>query len=103
MLKKTIKISIIVLLILLVIWGIIFVINVVRFLNYKAPILYWQLIINEVTAEYDCFGYTIRANIFSKGVGQMEMLFLKKKLFKTKLLEDKFNYYEDEKGIKRFY
>lgn len=103
MLKKSIKILIIVLLILLVIWGIIFTINIVRCLNYEKPILYLYAITDEFTAEYYCIGYTIEASIYSKGIGKMQMIFLNKKLFETKLLEDKVTYYEDEKGIKRFY
>ncbi len=103
MLKKTIKILLIIILILLLVWGIIFAINIVRCLNYEKPILYLYAITDEYTEEYYCIGYEIRLSIFSKGVGRTEMLFLKKKLFKTKLLEDKITYYEDEKGIKRWY
>ena len=100
---KTIKILLIIILILLLVWGIIFVINIVRCLNYQEPIFYWQLITYEGTEEYDCIGYTIRASIFSKGGGKMEMRLFHTKLFETEILEDKITYYEDEKGIKRWY
>ena len=103
MLQKTIKMVLIVLLMLIIQWGIIFVINIVRCLNYQEPIFYWRLLTDEYSATYECLGYNVELYIYSNGVGKTRMNFFHTKLFETEILEDKITYYEDEKGIKRWY
>lgn len=83
MVKKTMKLIIIILLL----WTIIFIINIFRVKKYHEPIAYIQCISDEWNATYTCFGYTINVSRISDIIIHTEMFFGNYKLFETPKLE----------------
>lgn len=83
MLKKIIKL----LILLLIIWGIIFIINIYRCLNYKTPILYLYSIGDEYVCTYKLLGYNVDISKKSNKIIQTKMNFFSITLFETDLLD----------------
>lgn len=88
--------------VILVIWLIVFIINIFRCINYKEPIFYIYTIEDEYTASYKCLFYTIDTTKRSKGIIKTKMTFLKVKLFETQILEERVQYIEID-GVKHMY
>lgn len=82
MLKKIIKL----LLVILIIWGTIFIFNIFRGINYKAPILYLSSIEDEYSCTYKCLGYSVDVRKRNSIIIKAKMNFLNVKLFETNYL-----------------
>lgn len=87
---------------LVLIWGIILIINIVRCINYEPPIFYRYIIEDEHTATYQCWGYSVDVSTRSGGIICTKMNLFKTKLFETKVLKERLHYYEYN-GIKYEY
>lgn len=94
MLKKVIKFSIEILVLLVLIWETIFIINFFRCVNYKPPIFYLSTLSHEYSCIYKCLGYSIVTDIESSikdwdrnDIVKSEFFWKNTKLFETDLLK----------------
>lgn len=82
MFKRMIKL----LLVVLIIWGILFILNIFRCINYKTPILYLYSIEDEYSCTYKCLGYSVDISKRNHTIIKTKMNFLNIKLFETNYL-----------------
>ena len=92
MLKKFLK----TLLVIILLWSIIFVINIIRIKNYNEPILYLKAIGHEFETTYTCLGYNIKTSKVRDFILHAEMYFGNFKIFETKTLKYEYNPSSDE-------